>query len=287
MTRRPASTTVVQVAPPSLYGKVIAVLAQSIAAGDLKPGDALPTEGEMCRQYGVSRITVRRAMTELVNRRLVVRKAGVGSFVAGRPGVLREFHLTGMLEDRREFPSRTLLNQTEPAGAEVAAALRLAVGTPVRHLRTLVHRGDTAMTVADAFTQDGPEWRIEEADYQSEMQAVARMGLRLGRRIERAEQVMDAVAADAVLAEQLGLKRGRPVMRVRRTYFSTEAEPIQFIVIRYHPDRYSFSAELLPRTGTMAFEARQANDAAPPGHAEERQATPPRRAGRPRRAEIA
>lgn len=287
MTRRAADTTVIQVAPPSLYGKVIADLEQSIAGGDLEPGAPLPTEGEMCRQYGVSRITVRRAMAELVSRRLVIRKAGVGSFVAGRPGVLREFHLTGMLEDRREFPSRTLLNQAEPAGAEVAAALRISVGTAVRHLRTLVHRGEAAMTVADAYTQDGPEWRIEEADYRSEMQAVARMGLRLGRRIERAEQVMDAVAADAVLVEHLGLKRGRPVIRVRRTYFSSDAEPIQFIVIRYHPDRYSFSADLVPRAGSMAFEARQANDGTLLPRAEEQGTGQPRRPGRPRRAEIA
>ena len=278
--------TVIQVAPPSLYGQVIAALAQAIEGGRLQPGDLLPTEGEMCRQYGVSRITVRRAMTELVNRRLVVRRAGVGSFVAGRAGVVREFHLTGTLEDRREFPSRTLLNQAEAADAEVAAALRLEQGTPVRHMRTLVHRDETAMTVADAYTRDGPRCRIEEADYQSEMQAAARMGLRLGRRIERAEQVMDAVAADAVLVEHLGLKRGRPVMRIRRTYFVAEGEPIQFIVIRYHPDRYSFSAELVPRTGTMAFATSQASAAAALPETEGRDLALPRRPGRPRRAEI-
>lgn len=274
--------SVVQVERPSLYGRITADLLARIAGGVLQPGDALPSEGAMCREYGVSRITVRRAVAELVARSLLVRRAGVGSFVAGRPGRLREFHLTGFLDDKRDHESTALLNRTVRADAAVAAALGLDPGAAVRHIRTLVRRDGLPMTVADAYTPDEPDRRARDTDYRSPLPAVAAMGLRLGRRVTRAEQAMDAVAADAAVSRHLGLARGTPVMRTRRTYFSAGNVPLELLVVRYHPDRYVFTAELLPRGGTAAYATQDGAVAdAPAGPAP---AT--RTRGRPRRSEI-
>ena len=76
--------TAIQVSPSSLHQKVKDDLLARIQSGQLPPGAAMPTEAALCREYGVSRITVRRAMAELVTRRLVTRRRGVGSFVTGR-----------------------------------------------------------------------------------------------------------------------------------------------------------------------------------------------------------
>ena len=108
--------------------------------------------------------------------------------------------------------------------------------------------------MADAYTVDAASTRGEEADYHSTRPAAQMLGRRLGRRIERAEQQIDAVAADAVAAELLGVKRGSPMIRARRTYFATGDQPIQFLAVRYHPERYRFIVDLLPRSGSSAFE---------------------------------
>jgi DNA-binding GntR family transcriptional regulator len=83
---------------------------------------------------------------------------------------------------------------------------------------------------------------------------VQKMGERLGRRITRAEQELDALPADAAAARHLGIRRGTPLIRARRVYYSADDTPIQYLVVRYHPDRYRFIVDLVQRSGVTAFQ---------------------------------
>jgi GntR family transcriptional regulator len=67
-----------------LHRQLFLVLQDEIARGALAAGDPLPTEQELCDQFGVSRITVRRALTDLAGRGYITRRQGVGSFVRGQ-----------------------------------------------------------------------------------------------------------------------------------------------------------------------------------------------------------
>src|ERR1700749_1407279 len=67
-----------------LHRQLFLVLHDEIARGALAPGDALPTEQALCDQFGVSRITVRRALADLAGRGYIERRQGVGSFVSRR-----------------------------------------------------------------------------------------------------------------------------------------------------------------------------------------------------------
>jgi len=246
---------VINVSPSSLHERVMNDLLGRIQSGQFQPGEPIPTEAALCSEYGVSRITVRRAMAGLVDRRLVTRRRGVGSFVTGRSAELREFHLVGFLDDKLAFDHQLLVNAVEHTDERTAAALGLEPGSPVRHMRTLVHRNGEPFTVADAYTADLPDCRVSEADFVARVPAANQMGERLGRRITRAEQELDALPADAVAAQLLGLARNTPVIRARRVYYTAGDKPIQYLVVRYHPDRYRFIVDLVPRAGTTAFEA--------------------------------
>ncbi|MBV8860499.1 MAG: GntR family transcriptional regulator [Mycobacterium sp.] len=68
----------------SLHRQLFLVLYDEIARGAMAPGDALPTEQTLCDQFGVSRITVRRALADLADRGYIERRQGVGSFVSRR-----------------------------------------------------------------------------------------------------------------------------------------------------------------------------------------------------------
>ncbi len=246
----------------SLHQQVTEDLLARIQGNEFHPGDAIPTEAELCQEYGVSRITVRRAVSELVARRLVTRRRGVGSFVTGRPAELREFHLVGFLDEKLEFDQRLVCNAVEHADERIAAALGLEPGSPVRHIRTVVHRDGEPFTVADAYTADLPERRAAAGDFATRVPAAQKMGQRLGCQISRAEQELDAVPADAVVSQHLGVARDTPVIRARRVYYSAGDKPIQYLTVRYHPDRYRFVIDLVPRAGTTAF-APAAADAVP------------------------
>src|SRR5262249_7744767 len=85
--------------PLPLYHQLEQDLVERITGGEFEPGAALPTEERICEQYGVSRITVRRALESLFAQGLIVRRRGVGSFVAERKRGVRSVHLSGSLDD--------------------------------------------------------------------------------------------------------------------------------------------------------------------------------------------
>ena len=83
-----------------LYARVETLLAGEITEGDLKVGDQLPTEGSLIARFGVSRITVRRAIQNLVSRGLVEIRRGKGTFVAAAPKITQDLkELSGFVED--------------------------------------------------------------------------------------------------------------------------------------------------------------------------------------------
>lgn len=241
----------------SLYEQVLENLLACIRRGEYKPGEMLPTEEELCRHYGVSRITIRRAMTELAGQFLVVRKRGIGTVVTKRSADRREFHFVGFLENRAALKAEPLSSVAEPANQEVATMLRVERGTKVRHIRVVTRRDGEPFTYTDAYTIELQSHDPGDADYGSADTPGYAYGARLGRRIERAEQEMEAAAADAATARHLGIARGTPVLRARRVYLDATGEPIRFVVVRYHPDRYRFTADLRPALGGSIFESDQ------------------------------
>src|SRR3984957_3838282 len=93
------SRYIVSMVKVPLYGKVEEVLASEIARGDLQPGDRLPSEDELLSRFDVSRITVRRAIQNLIQRGMVEIRRGRGTFVLA-PVISQELtRLTGFVED--------------------------------------------------------------------------------------------------------------------------------------------------------------------------------------------
>lgn len=237
----------------SLYRQVTTDLLARIESGQLAPGRPIPSEAELCREYGVSRITIRRALSALVERRLVVRRPGVGSFVTERQRGLRDFNLVGFLDDRLNYSRRILSNVAEAADEPVRAALRLESRGAVQHVRVLIHDKGDPFAIYDAYSADTQDGRMTEADFADPVQSAHAMGERLGRRIIRAEQELDAVTADGAAAAALGLSIGTPIIRARRVYYTLGDQPLRYSVIHYHPAHYRFIIDLTPRSGTSAF----------------------------------
>jgi GntR family transcriptional regulator len=121
--------------PVPLYHQLKQVLREQIERGDYKPGDRLPSEPELIRQYGISRITVRQALDELEAEGLVVRRHGKGAYVAELCIEQELVRLTDFMEDMQQAgqnpSSRVLAFVHEPASPAVARALHLKEGMEV------------------------------------------------------------------------------------------------------------------------------------------------------------
>ncbi|GAC1351000.1 MAG: hypothetical protein NVSMB27_38930 [Ktedonobacteraceae bacterium] len=92
---------------------------ERILAGEWKAGDLIPSERELSEKYGISRMTVRQAITDLVNDGLFYREQGKGTFVSQRKITQQLIHLTGFTEDiraRGQRPDTKILSaQMHPA----------------------------------------------------------------------------------------------------------------------------------------------------------------------------
>ena len=121
-----------------LYATVERVVAGEILNGSLPVGTRLPTEDQLIERFGVSRITVRRAVQNLAARGLVDVRWGRGTFVAA-PRITQPLtSLTGFVEDMASLgltaTARVLRVETVPADAGVAAKLDVDPGTRVTHI---------------------------------------------------------------------------------------------------------------------------------------------------------
>jgi GntR family transcriptional regulator len=235
-----------------LYYRVFKTLEQRIKEQHYAPGRRLPSEDELCREFHVSRMTIRQAVGGLVERGLVTRRRGSGTYVGahGEAPEFRAISFTGALEDLfaqvdTAHPMSVEMAEKAPP-ADVRARLSLADDEPVTVLRRVRAFGEVpfALTVNYVPRPLGP--RLTAAD-------VARMPLlqvfeqRLGVRFTHAEQTVEARLADEDVAAALRVKFGDPVLFVERLMYAGPRRIVEIVRSWYRADVYRYEIRLVRR----------------------------------------
>jgi GntR family transcriptional regulator len=232
-----------------LYVQVRQAIRAQITSGRLKPGDMLPGEVALSEQLGISRLTVHRAMRELVADGLLVRQRARGTFVAvpRRDKVLVEGPLFSLTEeltrDGLEFSNRILAQEVIAASAEIADDLRLERGAPVVRLLSLRTVGHQPFALEDmhyAFDRFPAMATLDLNDRST----YATLEAKYHAHPEQAVDHITAGTATAAEARSLGLKPGRPVLRVRRVSYDASGLPIESTVATFLADRYRIVARV-------------------------------------------
>src|SRR5919107_2932451 len=127
--------------PIPKYYQLKEIIRGRIESGELEKGELIPPERELCEMYGISRMTARQAVMELVNEGLLYREQGKGTFVAGKKIQQETARLTSFTQDMRErgmeASSVVLEFEVESAGPVVSRMLRIAPGAKIIRLRRL------------------------------------------------------------------------------------------------------------------------------------------------------
>lgn len=237
-------------APPpatSLFARVQASLRADILENRLPPGAKLPSEAALEKSFGVSRITVRHALSDLHAEGLIEKVNGKGSFVTRPDDAPRLGPLTGFYEHMRASGGvargKTLSVRQGKACAAVAQALRIAPGTPL--LTATLLRWVNDEPIAYGTIQGEPEMtRAVLAQDLDVNDVMVVLESRLGYRLKNSHIEAGAVAAGKKRGRLLQVEAAAPLLRISFTPHDVTDKPLMFSEMYFRADKFNYKAVL-------------------------------------------
>ncbi|WP_200823512.1 GntR family transcriptional regulator [Actinacidiphila yanglinensis] len=217
------------------------VIRGEIDRGVLQPGGRLPPERELCRQLGISRVTLRKALGSLVEAGVLNPSHGRGWYVAQSvqkkewPNSLESFSETASRMGLKPH-SKVLRAETTPASIDEAEQLGIAPGTPLFRLERVRFLEGVPIALDLTRLRQALVPDIEQVDFQ-ERSLYSTLSA-AGVEPVRADSTIEATKADEWAAEHLDLAPGDPVLVMRQLALSAQQEPLFVSTIRYAGDRY-------------------------------------------------
>jgi GntR family transcriptional regulator len=234
-------------APVPLYRRISDELRAEIEGGKYRPGDRLPSELELARTHNVSRITSRQALDLLASEGLLVRRQGMGSFVA-LPRVTQPLvRLTDFVEDMAaaglQPESKVLRLEEEPASPLVAERLGIAPGASVFRLDRL--RLADRSPVALDWTWLAPQFaKLLMGEDLAHRTIYGILESDFGIPIMAGEYIIEASAADRDVAQHLAVRSRSPLLVFDRTSSTTGGKPVYYQRRFYRADRVRYRLTL-------------------------------------------
>ena len=229
--------------PQPLYLQLQKRLREAITGAVVDEDEAIPTERDLAEEFGVSRITVRKAVDALVEEGLLTRRRGAGTFVAGRRVEKSFSRLSSFSEDmvsRGRSPHSVWIGRSSGAVTpEEALSLGLSPGTMVYRFSRVRYADGQSMAIEQSTI---PAYCLPSLDAVGDSLYDALE--RTGHRPVRALQRLRAVAFAEDQAEALGVAVGEPGLFIERIGFLADGRAAEFTQSHYRGDSYDVVAEL-------------------------------------------
>ena len=239
----------------TLYARIEESIATEIAQGEYRPGDQLPSEDELLQRFQVSRITVRRAIQNLVSRGLLEIRRGLGTFVLS-PRIEAELtKLTGFVEDMnaagRKATARVLSQGVVAASARVAERLRLVKGTKVMQIKRVRLANGMPISFDETYLPLALGKQIARKDLRL-YPIFTLLEEEYGVPLVEADYELEAVIATNAVADALQVRVGSPIFQIERTSLTTGNQPVDYEVLSYRGDIVRFVTKLLRHPANSA-----------------------------------
>ncbi|MGB9640517.1 MAG: GntR family transcriptional regulator [Anaerolineales bacterium] len=232
-----------------LYVQIAETFSDRIASGELKPGDRLPPERELCQMLNVSRMTLRQALNELESRGLVVRRQGDGTYVA-QPKIERNatklVAFTDAIRQKGYRPSaKIILFEKRFADARIAKELNISLAAPVYYYQRLRFVNQEAVMLEKCYLPVNRFPGLEQFDLENRsVYEILRTEFNV--RIDHSQQSLEAVVATEYEAGLLGVAIGAAMMLQHRLAFDSDGVPIECGEDIYRGDRFIFVTDSAP-----------------------------------------
>jgi GntR family transcriptional regulator len=229
--------------PIPLYYQLENEIRRKIEAGDYQPGDKIPSERELSDKVNLSRMTIRKAISNLVEKGILERRRGQGTFVSedkvntfpGLIGFNEHMELKEMtpssevIEQELLIPNHEISSRLKVEEGKVILTARLRLGNeePIGYEKSYVPYS-VCPQLLEVDLEEGSIYHcLQEAGYKP----------------IKAEQETEAILADRHLADLLEVEVDQPILKNTRVTFS-KTKPVEFSYNFYRGDKYSIYTEL-------------------------------------------
>jgi GntR family transcriptional regulator len=222
------------------YQQLYTLIAEALVDGSIRAGSALPTESALMREHAVSRNTVRRALEKLEREKRIIRRRGSGSYAREQPGgSVTGADVIDIVHDLREI--------------EIATTWRLlyfgSVATPAYVLDRAPAFGPRSLLVQRTRTLRGriftlaTSYLVDHVGARLNRRRLAKRALfvavdEIGVKVVTCDQVTSAITANAIVAEQLAVPMGAPLLYVEQISYAEDGSPVEFAEMTYPASLY-------------------------------------------------
>lgn len=235
-----------------LYHQSYLVLRQRLLEGVYPLEQPLPSEEDIRTEFGVSRVTIRRALAELEAEGLIRRRRGSGTYPIEQPATDESrANISGLFQNMVTLGLNT---RARPLTFEQVATPRFLqrisdqFGATVLHVERVREADGEPFSYMESFIPEALAQHLDGAQLGNE--PLLAMLEAAGAVVVTAEQTLSAVAADAKVAPELEVPIGAPLIRMRRLSRDKQGQPIEYFVSYYRPDRFEYRINLSrERTG--------------------------------------
>jgi GntR family transcriptional regulator len=230
-----------------LYRQLVQIIEKGIQDESFAEGSRLPSEQELMRHFGVSRVTVRLAMDDLFKRSIIVRKQGMGTFVK-KPVMTQEvddlFGFYPALLNKGLHPKIKILNyEIVTPDREVQEKLELGPGAKVlRFSRQYFLDPSLILIIQIHIPKELSEnWTQKDASTQNSFRLLEE---KAGVQVLRSSIAIRASLASGRIGEWLQVPKGSPVLELRRLSFSSGKRPVEYAVLFFPGESFELAATI-------------------------------------------
>jgi GntR family transcriptional regulator len=234
-----------------LYKQLFHYLNSAIENHEFKPGDRIPSENELAREFNISRVTIRRALQELAHQEKIVSVPGKGSFVL-QPKIEPLTALTSFSENMRAQGYEPSYQDAAVAfvtpSKQIQTHLKVAEKERVLHIHRIMLADGVPMAIQNVYLAKriyGRNPALFIPDVLNQISLYKLFELKLGLFLFRADEWVDASKATEEEAGLLHVKQDDLLLIIDRvTYASNEPDPIEYVHQLYNAGRYRYKVEL-------------------------------------------
>jgi GntR family transcriptional regulator len=234
--------------PTPLYFQLYSLIKQNILNGNLEDGTQLPTEATLSKAFDISRITAKRALDELAAENLVERRRAKGTHVTHKyelkpvkaplVGMLQELEFLGQHSEAKVLE---VLDTKPPA--MIAKEFDLLEDQTLLKVTRVRSRGNEPFGYYTSWSKG-----LVKHNSKADFERITRLEVfRLNNiDIKHVKQTLTAKAASPEVAAELGVEVGFPLLSLVRRSFDQQENLVDYLHVRYHPERFQYQMDLTP-----------------------------------------